>query len=321
MNNQEQHRRFDADLSALLDGREDTVDHNGAYSDLLAVGRTLAAAELGAAAHKEAVRSRITQGSATRRSARGHGGRKVAGSVAAAAAFALLIGVWFTPSSFASGVLNRIISTVSLGHITVFQVDPPSEEASSPLPEALQGKVFTKDGKPVYELNAHTGPLYTADGEEIAGFADMEIVTKAQAEAEVREGIRTLTDPDTLSRYTNFQVKLPGYLPEGYAFSRAEQYLDEQGEASPKYLSLYFANGDTGKEIYIQQRYGDEETAYESSTDGTLEKAKVRGADAVIANGNSIAWEADGVLYDLVAEGMDETLDKSELIRIAESLK
>ncbi|MNN20837.1 hypothetical protein D3C81_1341360 [compost metagenome] len=177
--------------------------------------------------------------------------------------------------------------------------------------------MFTKDGKPVYEMNSHTGTLYTADGEEIAGFDNEEIVTKAQAEAEVKEGILTLSDPEALSQHTAFQVKMPAFLPEGYAFKRAEQYLDEQGTASPKYISLYFAEASNGNEIYIQQRLADEETAYASSTEGAVKKTKIGGSDAIIVNGNSIAWEADGVMFDLIAKGLDE----SELIRIAESLK
>ncbi|GJM83939.1 hypothetical protein HMSSN139_64350 [Paenibacillus sp. HMSSN-139] len=317
MDNQDQYRRFEADLDALLEGRENPANQTGEDKGLLAFGGMLAAADLGAGAHKEAVKQRISGQAATRRTARGLTGRKVAGGVAVAAALALVIGIGFTPSSFASGILDRIISTVTLGHITVFQVETPSEEASAPLPEALQGKVFTKDGKPVYELNSHTGPLYTAEGEEIAGFANKEIVTKAQAEAEAKEGILTLTNPDALSNSTDFRVKLPAYLPEGYAFSRAEQYLDEQGNASPKYMSLYFANAGTGNEIYLQQRLADEETAYASSTQDEIKKTQVGDADAVIVNGNSIAWEADGVMFDLVAKGLDE----SELIRIAESLK
>lgn len=317
MDNQEQYRRFEAELDALLEGREVPVSQTGEYAELVAFGGALAAAELGAGAHKEAVKERITNPTSARGATRGLTGRKLAGGVAFAAALTLVIGIGFAPSSFASGLLDRIISTVTLGHITIYQVESPSEEALTPLPEALQGKVFTKDGKPVYEMNSHTGTLYTADGEEIAGFANEEIVTKAQAEAEVKEGILTLTDPDALSQHTAFQVKMPEILPEGYAFNRAEQYLDEQGTASPKYISLYFSEASTGNEIYIQQRLADEETAYASSTEGAVKQIKIGGVDAVIVNGNSIAWETDGVMFDLVAKGLEE----SELIRIAESLK
>ncbi|MBW4839438.1 MAG: DUF4367 domain-containing protein [Paenibacillaceae bacterium] len=317
MDNSEQCRRFEADLDALLEGREVPVNQPGEYAELVAFGGALAAAELGAGAHKEAVKERITNHTSARGAARGLTGRKLAGGVAFAAALALVIGIGFAPSSFASGILDRIISTVTLGHITVYQVDSPSDEASTSLPEVLQGKVFTKDGKPVHEVNSHTGTLYTADGEEIAGFTNNEIITKAQADAEVKEGILTLTDPEALSQHTAFQVKMPEFLPKGYAFNRAEQYLDEQGTASPKYISLYFAKSGTGNEIYIQQRMADEETAYASSTEGAVKQTQIGGVDAVIVNGNSIAWETDGVMFDLVAKGLEE----SELIRIAESLK
>ena len=317
MDNQQPDRHFEKDLDAVMDGQEVPASGSGDYAEVLAFANTLAAADFGAGEHKEAVKQRIVSQAAARRVARRLTGRKVAGGAAVAAALALVIGIGFAPSSFASGLLDRIISTVTLGHITVFQVAAPSEEASFPLPEALQGKVFTEDGKPVTEWNSQTGPLYTAEGEEIAGVANGEIVTKAQAEARDKEGIRTLTNPAELSESTAFQVKLPSYLPEGYAFSRAELYLDEQGIASPKYISLYFDEAGTGNEIYMQQRLADEETAYSSSTENEIKPIKIGDADAVIMGGNSIAWEANGVMFDLVAQGLDE----SELIRVAESLE
>lgn len=310
-------------MDALLDGREGSAEPAGAYSDLLAVGKKLAAADFGAADHKEAVRRRIKQGGSATGAVRVRrkGGRKFAGSAVVAAALVLLVGMVFTQPTSASNLLDRILSTISLGHITAIQVEPPSEKLTYPVPEGLRGQIFTKEGKPVDKVTAQTGTLYTVDGEEIYGITNGRIVTRAEAEAQKKEGVRTLTDPDTLSDHTNFQVKMPGYLPEGYTFNRAEQYVDEQGEASPKYINLYFSKGDTGQEIKVEERYADEETAYISSTSGTIEKAKVNGADAVIMNEHSIDWEADGLLLTVHTKGMGETIEKSELIRIAESLK
>ncbi|WP_068782926.1 DUF4367 domain-containing protein [Paenibacillus phocaensis] len=321
MNHQEQHRRFEADVDALLDGCVGSAEPVGAHSDLLAIGRTLAAADFGAADHKGAVKRRIAQRNAAAGALRGRVGWKFAGIAAIAAASAIVVGVAFTQPTFASTMLSRIISTISLGHITAIQVEPPSENLSYPIPKDMRGQIFTKEGKPVDEVTAQTGPLYTADGQEIYDFTNGRIVTKAEAEAQEKEGVRILTDPDTLSAHTSFKVKWPDYLPEGYTFNRAEQFVDEQGEVSPKYIKLYFSKGDTGKEIKVMEAYADEEAAYIWSTDGTIEQAKVNGTDAVIINEHTLDWEADGLYLTVHTKGMGEKIEKSELIRIAESLK
>ncbi|MFD1175607.1 DUF4367 domain-containing protein [Paenibacillus puldeungensis] len=321
MNNRESIRQFNSDLDAHLNGQVNSMSETKEYQDLLDMGKILAAADLGAASHKEAVRGQISEGANSRQPVRTHSHRKLAGSLAVAASFAVLLGTLFTQPSFASGLLDRIITTVTLGHITAFQVASSNENLTYQIPEALQGKVFDHDGNPVNKVNEHTGTLYTVDGQEINDIKNGKIVTKAEADKQEGVRTRTLTDLDRLSQYTDFKVKLPAHLPEGYAFSRAEQYVDEQGGASPKYIDLYFSNGDADKEFSIQERYADDETAYEYSTTGTVEKAKVNGVDAVITDGHSIDWEADGVLYSVDAKEVGEALDKSELIQIAESMK
>jgi len=66
----------------------------------------------------------------------------------------------------------------------------------------------------------------------------------------------------------------------------------------------------------MQQRHADEETAYEMSTNGTIENAKINGVDAVLNNGKAVDWEANGVLYGVTSA----SLDKDDLIKVAESI-
>ncbi|MEF2966368.1 DUF4367 domain-containing protein [Paenibacillus sp. M1] len=316
-------KQFGEDLDACLNGKASaSFDKPEEYRALLQLGKSLASANFGSETHKESVRRRIMQTTAFQKGRAGCKRSKLVRVLAVAAPSVILIGVLFAQPSFANGWLDKIISSISLGHITAFQVEPPPEDMSYPVPEHLKGKLFDRNGQALYEVDGKTGPIYTAEGEEIEGIENGEVITKSEAEAKDKE-IRTrkITDPTALDDYTNFKVGLPAYLPEGYAFDRAEQYMDEQGNASPKYIDLYFTNGENGKQIYIQERYADEETAYIQSTTGTVESVKVNEADAVIINGKTIDWEADGILYSVMVKEMGEPIEKSELIRIAESVK
>ncbi|WP_340009506.1 DUF4367 domain-containing protein [Paenibacillus sp. FSL K6-0276] len=106
-------------------------------------------------------------------------------------------------------------------------------------------------------------------------------------------------------------------MPDGYAFDHAEFYKDDNGEViNSKYIDLYFINEATDEIITMQQRHADEETAYEMSTNGTIENAKINGVDAVLNNGKAVDWEANGVLYGVTSA----SLDKDDLIKVAESI-
>jgi len=49
-------------------------------------------------------------------------------------------------TSFAQEVVGKVLKTISLGHIVVFE-DEFVEMDSYPVPDGLKGKVFDKDGK------------------------------------------------------------------------------------------------------------------------------------------------------------------------------
>ncbi|CQR53450.1 hypothetical protein PRIO_1375 [Paenibacillus riograndensis SBR5] len=84
-----------------------------------------------------------------------------------------------------------------------------------------------------------------------------------------------------------------------------------------KYLDLIFTSEKIGQKLSMQFRYSDEETAYEMSTSGKMEKVQVNGADAVMMDDRSLHWEADGVLYAMNTCG----LERSEVLKIAESIR
>ena len=137
-----------------------------------------------------------------------------------------------------------------------------------------------------------------------------------EAEAERENNNLVVKDVDKLNDYTYFEVILPSYLPEGYEFDRAEFFRDENGLVeNSKYISLYFTNDETGEYIYMQQRFADEETAYETGGQ-KVEQLKINGADAILYD-NNLDWEDNGVIYMLNGRG----ISRDQLIKTAESFK
>lgn len=238
------------------------------------------------------------------------------------ASFALvgILSISLMQTSFAQDVVGKVLKTISLGHIVVFEDEFPEIESYS-VPDKLKGRIFDKDGNPIKEFSkTNPGNVYTADGEQISdvNFKTGEIITVAESEELMKEQTLIVKDPNELNNYTCFDVILPSYLPEGYKFEKAEFYKDEDGIVeNSKYISLYFSNEKIGKFIYMQQRFADEETGY--ATGGSkVEEIKINGVDAIFYSDKNIDWEANGVIYGLSGRG---EISKNELIKIAESIK
>uniref|UniRef100_UPI001BD1EF40 DUF4367 domain-containing protein n=1 Tax=Tepidanaerobacter acetatoxydans TaxID=499229 RepID=UPI001BD1EF40 len=222
-------------------------------------------------------------------------------------------------TSFAQGVVDRIVRTISLGHITIFESEP-SDIKSVPVPDKLKGKIFDKDGNPLEVLSTeHADEIYTADGERIAYIdSNGDIVTENEHEKSRADECLIIKDPNQLNNYTCFDIKLPSYLPEGYKFTEAEFFKDENGVVeNSKFAGLYFTNEETGKFIYMQQRVAEEDTGYVTGSD-KVEELKINGQDAVLYGDSNLDWEYNGVIYMLVGRG---EIAKDELIKIAESIK
>ena len=238
----------------------------------------------------------------------------------ASIALVCILGFSIMQTSFAQEVVGKIVKTISLGHITIFEEEPLENMEPVPVPAELQGKIFDKDGKPVEELSVDKPQkIYTVDGEEIAYIgSNGEIITVAEDEKMREEEYLVVKDSNELNDYTCFNVILPSYLPEGFEFDRAEFYKDENGIVEDtKYIDLYFTNEKTGKFIWMQQRFADEETGYVTGAN-KVEEVKINGIDAIISDDKDIDWEANGVLYSILGRG---EITRAELIKIAESIK
>lgn len=234
----------------------------------------------------------------------------------ASIALVCILGITSMRTSFAQGLVDKIVKTITLGHVTVFQ-DEANLAKIFIMPEIVKGKIFDKDGNAIEEfVEGQFEKIYTAEGDEI-GEIDMEtgkIMTIDQQEKMLEEGSLIVKDIDKLNNYTCFEVILPSYLPEGYEFDKASFFKDEDGIVdNSKYIALYFTNSKTGEYIYMQQRFADKETAYEAGG-SKVEEIKINGADGVIYD-NNLDWEDKGVIYMLNGR----TIDRNELIKVAES--
>ena len=240
------------------------------------------------------------------------------------AASLLIASTLVAQTTFAQAAVDKIIKSISLGHVTMVQDDDNDEPKEVALPDSLKGKVFDKNGNAIEKMSKDITKdgLYTKDGEKIASCSptDGTILTEKQTkkdEEKVKENTLIVTDSSKLNEYTCFNVTLPTYLPDGYTFEKAEFYKDEAGNVKDsKYAELYFKNGTTGKEVYMQERFACEETKCEGNADN-IEKISINGADAILSEGSTIDWEANNTMYFLSGKN----LTKDEAIKVAESIK
>ncbi|MHB8061402.1 MAG: DUF4367 domain-containing protein [Ruminiclostridium sp.] len=313
---------FSVELENHLNGIEisDELGYEK-YNELIELGKNLAGRDFSKNSNKEAVLKKVqknmylNKGDFIMKKT-----YKIKRIAVVAASFAVVL-ITLMQTAFAQDFFEKIINSISLGHINAVQMEPSKQE-TRPISDELKGKLFDKDGNPLEVFSKKDeGGIFTAVGEKIVGLTNGEIVTEVKKDKMDKERKLEIKNSDDLNKYTCFNVILPSYLPDGYKFDRAELYKDEDGtvsEKKEKYIDIYFTNETTGKYIYMQQRFADEETAYEFSTDSEIEEVKINGIDAVLSADKSIAWETDKVLYFLAGKG---EIDKSELIKIAESIK
>lgn len=209
------------------------------------------------------------------------------GSVLAAGLLSIVI----AQPSAAQSMMDKVLATFNLGHIEVYQMETPKSDSRP---------TESSDGQSGSMANEDPNVMVSKEGDETAS-----------------EDTLTLTDFSEVSKYAEFTVKLPQYLPEGYAFDRAELYRDDEQQVSGKYVSLYFTNKETDGRIFMQQRLPSEETAFAMSVDGEVQELSINGFKAVTVVGRSIDWENSEALYGLSSRD----LNQEELIRIAESIQ
>jgi hypothetical protein len=323
MNSKELQQKFSADLAESINGAENDLKGSGEYLELLELGRVLAHKDFSEGSDQTAILNKARRayiGQEKEKEMRTNYNLKRPAVIVATLLVVGTLSITFVQPSFAQELLSKILHTINLGHILAHEVE--YSENYNVIPDELKGKIFDRNGNALQSLDAANklDGIYTANGERIVDIVNGEPLTQAGMDKEKEieeEGKLIVKDSSKLNEYTLFDVGLPEYLPAGYTFDRAEFYKETNSEVSGKYIDLYFVNEATNEKISMQQRYADEETAYEMSTDGTIEKVEINGVDAVLVNGIGLDWEANGVLYGVTSA----SLDKDDLVKVAASIR
>lgn len=133
--------------------------------------------------------------------------------------------------------------------------------------------------------------------------------------------VRSLTSFEEAQAATDFYLKAPVDLPEGYILREIKL-----APIGGTHWAFLFYNGPGHDIIVVQMPVGprpsDEPNVAESVavglvTDGTLEEIDFDGRPAVWTDDHSLMWEADGISYQV--GGLD--LDLAQALRIARSLR
>ena len=247
------------------------------------------------------------------------------GRIAAVAACVAIIAA-FSQTAFAKQLVSNIIKTVSTGHNSFTQYDTSVEEE---IPDMFKGLFFDAEGNELKSLSEDT-VVYDAEGNEIT---DMVAYLNEHLDSDIVEltsdskdnydnsieyyaakgyGILQGNELEGLDDVLDFTPLLPTELPKDFELA-AMAYFDTDG----KYATFIYTNTD-GKEIIVNERLLNEETAFEMGTDGEIEELDINGHTAVLSNGRSLDWEVDDVSVGINGKGL---LTRDELIAMAESVK
>ena len=142
--------------------------------------------------------------------------------------------------------------------------------------------------------------------------------------------VTTVTMFSEAQQIATFDIRQPGYLPEGYTLQEIKLAPVWTGPGAllfPNTPNAYLFYKSTGSVVVVvQQPVGSQSTDdpnvavgqfFGFATNGWLEDVEFDGHEAAWAEGNILVWEKDGVSYLLGGP----TLTLEEAIRIAESLK
>ena len=249
------------------------------------------------------------------------------GKVSALAACVALV-VVFSQTAIAKDFFGNIISSVSTGHNLFVKTDDSNMKMT--LPDEVKGKFYDKDGNPATEYRSGD-TLFDAEGNEILDVpryitetlgidtltmngAKVKVQVKASDKDVLKEaeeaGENVVYELDKINDSLNFTAKLPDYVPENFEFFGAT--------ADGDYLFLYYRNKETGNYFAIHERAINDETTFETSTDGTLIETTVNGSKAVLMEGKTLDWETDGIAVSVMGRN---TMSTADVYKVADSIK
>lgn len=221
----------------------------------------------------------------------------------------------------AEGHIERIIRSFTTGHSMFVQVDP---NAPHELPKEVVGMLYNKDGNIVTEAtDEDLKNMYDKNGnhltqEQLKKIFDEALGDKADIKDDKdveTEGWSTIEEAQAAAK---FDIKHPEYMPEGFSFSKAYTYKNDDGSISGYYMNLEYTDG-KGKEITIMERLLNDETAFTMSTDSELEERVINGRTTVIADSRNANFETGDNVY--VSVNTKGSVSEDELVKIVESIK
>ena len=137
----------------------------------------------------------------------------------------------------------------------------------------------------------------------------------------VDPAVRSVADFEEAQASTNFHLRAPTDLPEGYILREVKL-----APIGGTHWAFLFYSGPDHDIIVVQMLVGPQPSdepnvavsvAVGLVTDGTLEEVDFDGRPAVWADDHSLMWEADGISY--MVGGLD--LDPEQTLQIARSLR
>ena len=313
MNEQDWADRFSRDVDGFLNeaGRADAEPTPTEYRQALDVARTLAATDWsGESRVRQSLRRRLLsqfdvregRKDATMKSHPPYGlRRRLLIGIGSALALLLVFAFLYPggPTVFAQGVGNGAKLIVLGAYSKAQQIE--AQVTGKPLPGD--------------EWHIRVFPGYGEGGNGLPG---------------TNPTVGSVADLKEAQKIASFQIRTPGYLPEGYGLREIKLAPIWTGPGAllfPSAPNIYLFYGGPGSDIVVVQKPvgpqpgGPPGTAVGQfvsfATNGTLEEVDLDGRKAAWADGRLLMWEAVGISY--LVGGPKLSLD--EAIRIAESLK
>lgn len=250
------------------------------------------------------------------------------------AASIVCVGTLVMQTAFAQDIVDKIIKSLSINGLTVYEGNTGEDIWARDMPEAAKGKVFDAEGNVVEKINKDNMEyLYNKDGEHVWVDDEGIILTDEEMDERIKKNneehgcyMLEITDLNELDNHITFKAKLPEYIPEGFEFVKAEcEDYDKAniinkihsrivfGKNKSYWYQLIYENKETNENfvIHIAEQTDQGETSFNN-----IEMGKVNGNDAIVSDGE-VAW-SDGENEYIV---FMHDLGREEGIKIAESIK
>lgn len=195
-------------------------------------------------------------------------------------------------------------------------MDVNPNELSETLQGDLVGKIYDENGKPVTKLTAKSeGKIYDKDGNKIIGFSYDESTGKRSINTTKSDNssVAAFNTVEEASKSLNFKP----YSLAGFGVEKITAIKDEKtGKIDPNFAIVYLRKGNEYIKIFM--RTSSPENGFVTNAD-KIEQVKLKGEDAILANGNRIYWFHNHLLLDIDASSSN--YKNKDLTNLIENIK